>query len=66
MARIYGRELIDTLHERMGGDAQLLGPANEGVAPDGAWGRAIGYWGHRDGESADPPSHSISPDAAER
>ena len=52
MARIYGRELIDTLHERMGGDAQLLGPANEGVAPDGAWGRAIGYWGHRDGDSA--------------
>ena len=49
MARIYGRKIIDTLHERMGGDAQLLGPGKENM-PDGAWGRVIGYWGHRDGD----------------
>lgn len=49
MATIYGRKLIDTLHERMGGDAQLLGP-NEPNMPDGAWGRIIGYGGHRDGD----------------
>ena len=52
MAALYGREIIDTLHERMGGDAQLLGPANEGAAPDGAWGRLLGHWGHRDGDAA--------------
>ena len=52
MATLYGREIIDTLHERMGGDAQLLGPANEGAAPDGAWGRLLGHWGHRDGDAA--------------
>jgi outer membrane autotransporter protein len=51
MARIYGRKIIDTLHERMGGDAQLLGPGKENVH-DGAWGRLIGYWGHRDGDPA--------------
>jgi outer membrane autotransporter protein len=49
MAAIYGRKIIDTLHERMGGDAQLLGPGKEDM-PDGAWGRVIGYWGHRDGD----------------
>lgn len=48
VAEIYGREIIGTLHERMGGDAQLLRPGNEDM-PDGAWGRIIGYWGHRDG-----------------
>ena len=52
MATLYGREIIDTLHERMRGDAQLLGPANEGAAPDGAWGRLLGHWGHRDGDAA--------------
>ena len=52
MAALYGREVIDTLHERMGGDAQLLGPANEGAAPNGAWGRLLGHWGHRDGDAA--------------
>ena len=49
MAAIYGRHMIDTLHERMGGDAQLLGPGKEDM-PDGMWGRIIGYWGHRDGD----------------
>ena len=49
MASIYGRHIIDTLHERMGGDAQLLGPGKQDM-PDGMWGRIIGYWGHRDGD----------------
>ncbi len=49
MASIYGRKIIDTLHERMGGDAQLLRPGKEDM-PDGMWGRIIGYWGHRDGD----------------
>ena len=50
MAEIYGRKIIDTLHERMGGDAQLLRPGKEDM-PDGMWGRIIGYWGHRDGDA---------------
>ena len=50
MAAIYGRKIIDTLHERMGGDAQLLRPGKEDM-PDGMWGRIIGYWGHRDGDA---------------
>ena len=49
MAAIYGRNMIDTLHERMGGNAQLLGPGKPD-SPDGMWGRIIGYWGHRDGD----------------
>ena len=49
MASIYGRNMIDTLHERMGGNAQLLGP-DKPDSPDGMWGRIIGYWGHRDGD----------------
>ena len=48
-AVIYGRTLIETLHERMGGDAELLKPAHAGT-PDGGWGRLIGLWGHRDGD----------------
>ena len=51
-AAIYGRQIIDTLHERMGGDAQRLGPGDNGTydaTPDGVWGRVIGLWGHRDG-----------------
>ena len=49
MAAIYGRHMIDTLHERMGGDAQLLGRGKEDM-PDGVWGRIVGYWGHHDGD----------------
>lgn len=49
LAATYGRGLIDTLHERMGGDAQLLSPGRDGQ-PDGAWGRLIGQWGHREGD----------------
>src|SRR4029077_74105 len=54
MAAIYGRKIIDTLHERMGGDAQLFGPGKADL-PDAAWGRVIGYWGHRDGDSGGLP-----------
>jgi Autochaperone Domain Type 1 len=50
MAALYGREIIDTLHERMGGDAQLLRPGKDDM-PDGMWGRIIGTWGHRDGDT---------------
>jgi outer membrane autotransporter protein len=42
MAAIYGRHLIDTLHERVG-DEHLSEAANL------AWGRIIGFYGHRDG-----------------
>jgi hypothetical protein len=48
-AAIYGRTMIDTLHERMGGNAQVLGPGDDGTydgSPDGIWGRLIGHWGH--------------------
>ncbi len=49
-AAVYGRQIIDTLHERMGGDAQRLGPGDNGTdAPDGIWSRVIGLWGQRDG-----------------
>lgn len=49
---IYGRRIIDTLHERMGGNAQALGPGADGSydsSPDGLWGRLIGASGRRDG-----------------
>ena len=49
---LYGLDFIETLHERMGGDAQRLGPGSDGTygdTPDGAWARAFGHWGHRDG-----------------
>ena len=49
LAATYGRGLIDTLHERMGGDAQLLSPGRDNQ-PDGAWGRLIGQWGSHDGD----------------
>ncbi len=49
LAPIYGRQIIGTLHERMGGDAQLLGPGRQDIL-DGAWGRIIGYRGHREGD----------------
>ncbi|MBB3149934.1 T5SS/PEP-CTERM-associated repeat protein/autotransporter-associated beta strand protein [Phyllobacterium trifolii] len=31
LAPIYGRQIIGTLHERMGGDAQLLGPGRQDI-----------------------------------
>ena len=51
-AMLYGLDFIETLHERMGGDAQRLGAGDNGTyngTPDGAWGRLFGHWGHRDG-----------------
>ena len=51
-AMLYGLNSIETLHERMGGDAQRLGSGSNGTydgTPDGAWARAFGHWGHRDG-----------------
>lgn len=49
LAALYGRGLIDTLHERMGGDAQLL-PSGDSTRPDRAWGRLFGQRGERDGD----------------
>ena len=53
MAAIYGRHLIDTLHERVGEEEQLRGRTDLGKDGDkvnGAWGRLIGHYGHRDGD----------------
>jgi outer membrane autotransporter protein len=52
-AEIYGRDVLGTLHERMGGDAQALGSGDDGSyegTPDGAWARIVGFWGHRSGD----------------
>jgi outer membrane autotransporter protein len=49
MAAIYGRHLIDTLHERMGDENHLLGDLSDQTLFNGVWGRGIGRWGHRDG-----------------
>lgn len=53
MAAIYGRHLIDTLHERVGDVEQLAGRNDlaQGKAPQGAWLRSLGHWGHRNGEA---------------
>ena len=53
MAAIYGRHLIDTLHERVGEEEQLRGRTDlgkDGYMGNGAWGRLIGHYGHRDGD----------------
>jgi outer membrane autotransporter protein len=52
-AAIYARNLLSTLHERMGGDAEMLDAVPQGSSdgtPDGAWSRIIGFWGHHDGD----------------
>jgi outer membrane autotransporter protein len=52
-AAIYARNVLGSLHERMGGDAQRLGTGDDGSyegSPDGAWTRITGFWGHRDGD----------------
>ncbi|MBZ3691933.1 autotransporter outer membrane beta-barrel domain-containing protein [Phyllobacterium calauticae] len=54
MAAIYGRHLIDSLHERVGEEEQLQGSSALGGVPSsggGGWGRFIGHWGHRDGDA---------------
>ena len=53
MAAIYGRHLLDTLHERVGEEEQLRGRTDLGAGGDtfnGIWGRVIGHYGHRDGD----------------
>ncbi len=53
MAAIYGRHLLDTLHERVGEEEQLRGRTDLGAGGDtfnGAWGRVIGHHGHREGD----------------
>lgn len=53
MAAIYGRQLIGTLHERVGEEEQLKGRVDLREKPNfnGAWGRVIGQWGHADGDA---------------
>jgi autotransporter family porin len=51
MALLYGRTLLDTLHERVGDEEADLRnqPRMNGVAT-GAWGRIIGQHGNNDGD----------------
>ncbi len=52
MATLYGRHMIDTLHERVGEEEQLKGRTDIGEDDkfNGYWLRGIGHWGHRDGD----------------
>lgn len=52
MAVIYGRQILDTLHERVGEEEQLKGRTDIGEDEkfNGVWLRGIGQWGHRDGD----------------
>lgn len=49
MTLLYGRNLMDTLHERVGEEEDLRGRLSEGRFPRAAWGRLIGMHGERDG-----------------
>ena len=51
MGMIYGRTLLDTLHERVGDEEQLRGRTTPGSSSyvNGAWGRIIGQHGNVDG-----------------
>jgi autotransporter family porin len=50
MALLYGRTLLDTLHERVGEEEDLRNqPRLNGVAA-GAWGRVIGQHGNNEGD----------------
>ena len=64
-AMLYGLDSIETLHERMGGDAQRLGSGSNGTydgTPDGAWARAFGHWGpSRWALAASPPLEVACP-----
>jgi outer membrane autotransporter protein len=53
MAAIYGRHIIDTLHERVGEEEQLRGRMDigEDESFNGVWLRGIGHWGHREGDA---------------
>ena len=47
MTLLYGRMLLDTLHERNGDAIPLV----DGGTPNGAWGRVIGQHGDHDGHA---------------
>ncbi len=53
VAAIYGRDIIGTLHERVGEEEQLKGRTDlRGEETfNGVWGRVIGNWGHSDGDA---------------
>jgi outer membrane autotransporter protein len=52
MTLLYGRAILDTLHERVGEEEDVRGRANPLTSgPSGAWGRVIGMHGYRKGES---------------
>ncbi len=51
LALLYGRNLLDTLHERVGEQAISGGRGLNATTPNtGAWGRAIGTDGKQDGD----------------
>ncbi len=52
MAAIYGRHMIDTLHERVGDEEQRQRSedAQSQSTEPRTWMRAIGHWGHRSGD----------------
>jgi outer membrane autotransporter protein len=53
LAQLYGRALIGTLHDRVGEEEQLRGRSKDtDDLFNGAWVRAIGWDGHRNGDSA--------------
>jgi hypothetical protein len=52
LALLYGRNLMDTLHERVGEEEHLRGSARSNTLASGAWGRIIGQFGQRDGDRA--------------
>ena len=53
LALLYGRTLLDTLHERVGEEEHLRARGGASPSPynNGTWGRVIGQHGDRDGDS---------------
>jgi hypothetical protein len=53
LALLYGRTLLDTLHERVGEEQHLRARGGASASPynNGTWGRVIGQHGDRDGDS---------------
>jgi len=50
MALLYGRTLLDTLHERVGDEEDLRNRPRVNGAASGAWGRFIGQRGNHEGD----------------
>ena len=50
MALLYGRTLLDTLHERVGDEEDLRNRQRVNGVASGAWGRIIGQHGNHDGD----------------